>query len=89
MFNKYKQNTDKAIAYIVLKVTSRLIFSENYGSPSWTEITLRYMFNSYMQKCIPTTPTLLLNLIIYCFILNIALQKKLYSETRSNHLIFC
>ena len=44
IFNKYKQNTDKAIANIVLKVTSRSILSENYGSPSWTEITLRYVY---------------------------------------------
>ena len=43
IFNKYKQNTDKAIANVVLKVISHSIFSENYGSPSWTEITLRYV----------------------------------------------
>ena len=47
VFNKYQQNTDKAIPNIVLKVTSRSILSENYDSPSWTEITLRY----YQKLC--------------------------------------
>jgi hypothetical protein len=32
-----KKHAAKAIANIVLKVTSRSIFYENYGSPSWTE----------------------------------------------------